>query len=463
MPINRDRLLDVLDKAHRGPLVKQFDWDTQVIPSTIAAKLDKFNLNNTCDKPNPVNQDLDLADRFYQAGLEVAEEVGMLCTDTERAIRYSRAELLAGMEAAPEAFTLGEGNEIANYKHRGISDPTSPVWVSPLSIAVSEDIFVPMVEGIAREEIVDVLEGPSLETVWDAELRAGSPYELLSGKLQADYFYEAIKNAGREGIGLYAVGTSPTHYGVLGGYGIPGGYKPERDIVLCLSPVEIKTSYENLFKLAQTYNCNGRTYGGSWSMIGGYAGGPEGSVVSCIAATIMLYNVYQCSNGASFPYDLHSMGNTDRAGIWALSAVFQALSRNTHICSNSVLNQTAGPATEMLLYESAVGMMTLGVSGATSCTGTRSAGGRYTNYLTPLEIRFAGEVFKQTNSLSLAEANDIVNKLLPKYEAEFGAAAPKGQSFRECYDAKTLKPSAEWQKMYDDVKDVCIGAGMPLT
>lgn len=119
-------------------------------------------------------------------------------------------------------------------------------------------------------------------------------------------------------------------------------------------------------------------------MIGGYAGGPEGAALSCIACTIILYNAYQCVNGASFPYDLRTMGNCGRYALWALSTVFQALSRNTHICANSVLNQTAGPDIEMLLYESTVRMMTLTVCGATSCTGPRTAGGKYTNLITPL-------------------------------------------------------------------------------
>jgi methylamine--corrinoid protein Co-methyltransferase len=126
-----------------------------------------------------------------------------------------------------------------------------------------------------------------------------------------------------------------------------------------------------------------------------------------------------------------------------------------------VLNQSAGPATEMLLYESAVGMMNLTVSGATSCTGTRTAGGKLTNYLTPLEIKFAGEVFKQCAGMSRAQANDIANKLLPLYEAQLGKA-PKGKSFPECYDVEKLEPSAEWQKIYDAVKNEVIKAGIPL-
>jgi methylamine--corrinoid protein Co-methyltransferase len=451
----------VLDRAHTGPVCEVFEWDTRVIPQTIAQNLRDYDLLKTCNPTNPINRDDGLADRFFHAGLDTAVEVGLLCTDTERRIKFSREEIEAALEAAPAEFTLGEGAETAVFKYRAVEDPTEPIWVCPLSIAMTEDLFLPVLEGIARVPEVDCIEGPSVETLWGSTVRAGSPYELLVGKWQAEATHEALRRVGREGMGLYVTGTSPTHYGVLGGYGIPGGYKPERDIVLVLSPVEMKTSYENLHKLAQAYNCGGMVYGGSWSMIGGYAGGPEGATVSCIACTLLLYTAYQAVNGASFPFDMRYMGNCGRDAQWSLSVVFQALSRNTHLCVNSVLNQTAGPATEMLLHESAVGMMNLAVSGATSCTGTRTAGGKYTNYLTPLEIKFAGEVFKGCAGMSRAQANDLANKLLPRYESQLGQA-PKGQSFAQCYDVKALTPSEEWQRIYDEVKDEVIKLGIPL-
>jgi methylamine---corrinoid protein Co-methyltransferase len=461
MALDRDRLMQVLDRAHSGPVCETFQWDTQVIPQTIARNVRKYELVKTCDPQHPINQDDGLADRYFQAGLDTAVEVGLLCLDTQRRILFSREEIEAALEAAPSEFTLGEGDEIATFCYRQVEDTTPPVWVTPLSIAMTEDLFIPVLEGIARVPEVDCIEGPSVETLWGSTIRAGSPYELLVGKWQAGATHEALRRAGREGMGLYATGTSPTHYGVLGGYGLPGGYKPERDIVLVLSPVEMKTSYENLHKLAQAYNCGGQVYGGSWSMIGGYAGGPEGATVSCIACTLLLYTAYQAVNGASFPYDMRYMGNCGRDAQWSLSVVFQALSRNTHLCVNSVLNQTAGPATKMLLYESAVGMMNLAVSGATSCTGTRTAGGKFTNYLTPLEIKFAGEVFKRCAGMGRAQANDIANQILPLYEAQLGQA-PKGQSFAACYDVAALRPSDEWQRIYDQVKDEVIRLGMPL-
>jgi methylamine---corrinoid protein Co-methyltransferase len=461
MKLNRERLLTVLDRAHSGPVCDTFKWDTERIPGVIKKYLDKYELRKTCNPDTPVNQDLELADRFFEAALETAAEIGMLCLDTHRIIQFSRDELKQGLEDAPSSFFLGAGKDKVEFHHRRISDPVKPVWISPLSIAVSEKYFIPVVEGIARVPEVDVIEGPSLEKVWGSTLRAGSPYELLAGKLQAQLNDEALKRAGREEMGRFCVGTAPTHYGVLGSYGIPGGFKPQRDIAIILNPVEMKTTYESLHKLSQAYNCDGIVYAGSWSMIGGYAGGPEGATLSCIAFTLLMYTAFQASNGASFPYDMKYMGNCGRNALWALSTVFQALSRNTHICSNSVLNQTAGPVTEMLLYESAVGMMNLAVSGASSCTGTRTAGGKYTNYITPLEVSFAGEVFKKCADLDAGKANDIANALLPRYEQLLGTA-PKGQSFPECYNTVTLTPGDDWLKVYEKVKEEVIKAGMPL-
>ena len=163
MALNRERLLNVLDCAHNGPICKQFEWDTRVIPRTIAAKLKEYGLQHTCDPHNPVNQNLELADRYFQAGMDVAAEVGMLCLDTQRVIKFTSGELKAGLDAAPAEFTLGEGRQTAHFKHRGLGDPTPPMWIAPLSIAVSEDVFVPLVEGIAGVPEVDCLEGPSLE------------------------------------------------------------------------------------------------------------------------------------------------------------------------------------------------------------------------------------------------------------------------------------------------------------
>ena len=336
MKIDLERILTVLDRAHNGPVYDERSFNFDVVSKTIRAKVKEYGLTGTCDTDNPVPNDDDLADRFYQAGFDAAVEIGLLCADTNRAIRLSADELQAALDAAPSEFWLGSGDQRVHYQHRGLNDPTPPVWTAPLSIAVAEDAFVPMVEAFARVPVIDVLQGPSLETIHGRPLRSGSPYEHLAGKYQADLMHEGLRRAGREGMPLEAIATSTTHLGLLGGYGIQDGYSPNHDIVTILSIADFWTSYESLFKLTQVYVTGGEYINGAtWIMLGGYAGGPEGTAVACIAYTLLMISMFQGSRGGVPPFDLSYMGNTGRRGQWALSIFDQAVARNTHVVLQS--------------------------------------------------------------------------------------------------------------------------------
>jgi methylamine--corrinoid protein Co-methyltransferase len=462
MAIDLERVLSVLDKAHAGPVYREREFNLKVIPQALASTIKKYGLANSCDPDNPVNTDDDLADRFYRAGFEAAVEIGIMCKDTNRVIRFSEQELQAAIDQAPTEFWLGDGAQRVHYRHRQPEDPTPPVWTVPLSIAVSEDLFVPLVEGLARIPQVDALEGPSLETILGRPLRSGSPYEHLAGRLQADLMREAMHRAGRDGMPMDAVGSSFTHYGVLGGYGVPGGYRPGKDLVLILSRADFWTSYESLFKLTQTYVTGGsHISASSWIMLGGYAGGPESTAVACIAYTLLLLAAFQGSRSGVIPFDISYMGNCGRRAQWATSLFCQAVSRNTMAVLHSINNQVAGPNTKMLLYETLVGMTNMGASGVTNVVGTRSTGGRRTNFLSPLEHRFGGEVFKASAGITRAHANDLARQFIPKYEDQL-KSPPDGKPFQECYDVQQLKPTAEWQRMYDEVRAEAVAAGLKL-
>ena len=105
-----------------------------------------------------------------------------------------------------------------------------------------------------------------------------------------------------------------------------------------------------------------------------------------------------------------------RTGLWAMSMSVQATSRNTHTILDKIINQTAGPCTEDILYTNAAGLITTCVSGMELTTGPRSAGGALKNYITPLEAYFCADVFKAAADLTLDKALEIVNYCLTKYE-----------------------------------------------
>ncbi|MBN2437780.1 MAG: monomethylamine:corrinoid methyltransferase [Deltaproteobacteria bacterium] len=454
-------VLEVLDRAHNGPVCAVKDWDSKVIPSAIAKQLKAHNLLRTCNPQEPVNTDDALADRFFKAGFDLALELGMLCIDTERRILMSAQELWDILHKIPPELVLGEGRDRVIMYPRKPEDPRKPLFKSPLGITVSEDLWVVVMQGIVENREIDVLQGGSLETVFGHEVRSQTPYETLVGYLNARLTNEALWRAGRPGMPVTGVISSVTAFGQLGGFGVPGGLSSKKDIVIVLGPSELKTSYHCLHKVVHAVNCGAPVYSSGLPMIGGYAGGPEGVVLVAIAYSLLHYFVHQATYGGCSPYDLRYMGNTGRHAQWVLSTFLQALSRNSPVLKNTSLNVTAGPGTKMLLYESMVTAMTLSVSGVSIGLGPRSAAGKYQNHLSPLECKWSAEVIKACAGMTRAEANEIAKKVIPKYEERL-PNPPKGYPFQECYDIKTLTPKEEWHAIYREVKAEAIELGIPV-
>ena len=59
-----------------------------------------------------------LADRFFEAGVEFAAEIGLFMTDTDSVIHVSKEEILEALKDAPETLTLGEGTDKVDLQAR---------------------------------------------------------------------------------------------------------------------------------------------------------------------------------------------------------------------------------------------------------------------------------------------------------------------------------------------------------
>ena len=64
MTLDRDRLMDVLDRAHQGPISTDRDYNVVRIPEAVGKYTEKYGLAGAYDPDNPVNVDNELADRF---------------------------------------------------------------------------------------------------------------------------------------------------------------------------------------------------------------------------------------------------------------------------------------------------------------------------------------------------------------------------------------------------------------
>ena len=139
----------------------------------------------------------------------------------------------------------------------------------------------------------------------------------------------------------------------------------------------------------------------------------------------------------------------------------QALSRNTHLCTHGIANQVSGPGTKELLYESLVGISVIASSGAAFSTGPRSAGGKFNDYLSPLDCRWCAEVAHAASGMSLADVNEMAKTFLPKFEQSI--KSPNiGKSVKEVWDLQNFRPLPEAEAAYDAVRKEAVDFGLPL-
>ncbi len=456
-----EKLLRMLDRAYSGEECSQERWDMEFISTQAAQVLAAHKLNKTCDRENPVNTDDALADRFYAAGVEMALRTGMLCVDTERIIRPGEQEIADAIAQHPGEVRLGTGKDAVVRRRRRPEDGQKPMITGIIGTPVSEDIYVDLTAAIAAIPEIDSISGCTLVTAYGRPVIGSTPWETVAGNLEARLKAEATRRAGRPGMPLSATETSPTAYGVLGSLGMPGGFDPQRDVVALFSLTELKTTFEQFHRAVHGIQCGATLRGGQPAMIGGYAGGPEAAAITNIALTILQYTIFGIMYGCGNAVDVRYQGNCGRAGMWAQSVINQALSRNSNFLAEAVAFQVAGPNTEMLLLESAVGCLTCGVSGASGTMVPYSAGGTKVDYLTPLETRFCAELMIAGARMTRRQVNEIARALIPRYEAQL-FRPPVGQSVRECYDLARMEPKADWLALYHRVRAELVDMGVPF-
>jgi methylamine--corrinoid protein Co-methyltransferase len=455
-------IFEILERVHNGEYCSAKDWDIKKINRTIRRILQAYNLEKVCDPANPVNCDFDMADRFFEAGFAAALELGYWCEDTERIVKVSQDELEAALHYAPSEIFFGEGTDGTLMKSRTPGDPYPCKVTASLGITVSEEIALQVLTGIAAEREVDILEGITLTSIRGHQVLTGTPWETLMGYEYGRMHREARRLAGRPGMAGWGSISATTEFGQFGAYGTPGGFNPKTDLSLILFPSEMKIDYRTLNKVVHTLNMGGYVKADSPSMIGGMPGPVEGAVVCEIACSLLSYPILQNHAGGGQMYDVRYLSNVNREGLWGLSVVNQALSRNTHTLPVNIANIASGPVTKNVLYEIAAGQATIACSGASATIGPRTAGGKLNDYITPLECRFTGEVTHACSHLSPEVVNEIVKQIVPLYEDKL--KSPEiGKPYQQAYDVATGLPTEEWESIYMDVRQEMIDLGIPLT
>ena len=461
MPFLPYGFFSVIERSMEGPRCKDKDFDMLIVKKTLEL-LKKYNIKY--DPNNPVPSDDDMADAVFRAGKELYLETGTFCIDTERQIKFEEWEIDEALKAVPGEMVLGGGRDAARMIARRPDDKRrSIICGGPKGCPLSEDLYVKVINSFAQEPMVDVCVAGSLQTIAGKRIKWGTPLEIFATKREATFLREAIKRAGRPDVHLIGTGTGFSAYGEMAA-SAPDGMRPS-DGRMISTIAELKIDYPNgLNKVAHflEYGCPIQAL--ATPIIGGLGGGPEGTAIVTIANLLQgvmvlqaVYNLYVAFPGLRF------VANSERSAIWTNSIVTQGLSRNTHMLLMPDPSGIAGPCTDMLFYELAAPTLALITSGGNLETAAAAEDKYLDRCATGMEARLCGEVAHAAEKLSRKDANEIVKKILPKYEERQNKRTePPGKKFPECYNLESLRPSEEYTKIYNDVKKDLKDMGVPF-
>jgi methylamine--corrinoid protein Co-methyltransferase len=455
--MQNNRLSLIVDRSENGSFMKESAYDMTLARKT--AELVRVH-GIRFDHQVVVPSDDDLADRLYEAGMELFLEMGVYNQSTERIIKFSRQEVETTAATAPKAITLGSGKDACEMHHREV-ETTDPCIVhsGPTGTPSSERYHPLILYSCAQEPLVDVLGGGSVSTYMNQLIIPGSPTEILGVRKQAMVARQATGLAGRGGMGINDVAVPLTCAGKMAAFDPASGLRPCDSMLIAIMP-ELKTNYDQLSRVAFQQSVGMHIVNLMTPLIGGLGGGAEGTAVVTVASHIMGAVCYSVAYHDMGHMSLRWSHNTDRLGLWIYATVGQAIARNTPMITTNAIYTRNGLGTAEMLWEVAASAIACTPSGVHQM-GIGTTGGKETDHTSGLEARFNAEVSHATLGLNRQEANNLVIECLKHFEHTMEQPFP-GKPFPDMYNTDTVEPGQEWLDIYHQVRQELINLGLDM-
>lgn len=444
------RMWEVMERAQTGPLMEEKQFINKRLIPAMRKIIKKYEIKY--DPANPVPADDDLADRVWKAAVEFFLEVGTWNQDTRRVINFTEQELKEALFTTPDSYIVGANHDQRIFGHRHVEDKRQPFIIISPDITYDDEWFNSACMAYLKEPAIDAICSPLLEEFMGTKIISHSPNEIGGCMRHAMGLREAARLVGRPDIWFVAVGTAESDMSQIAVTNEQWGIRPgDGRLVGSITEMETNNAMLNKAVHYQQAGCLGGALCGA--IYGAYAGGAEGTAIMQVAYNLAGLMVHQTQFCQNFPFHVNNGSNTQRELLWVVSVFSQAVARNSHLVQDSNCFANAGPGTDMLYYEGAAHAIASVVSGNNLWT-CAPCHNKIHNHGTPLESRFAAEVARAVvnQGMTREQANEIVNKLLAKYD-HMCADAPIGKPYHEVFDVKKAVAKQEYLDHYFEIKE----------
>jgi len=438
--------LDVLERATSGPMMTQKDFDIKVFIPSLKNVLKKYDI--VWDRRESINSDDNLSGRIFEAAVDFYSEVGTYLIDTERVIRFTKAEIFQAVEDAPKEVYFGEGPDRCVIKGRLPDSNELAHCHTGSSVDITGDMGIKLAEAYARITKAKTISIPTVINLGHIRAQAGSPAEILTGIRAVQNAREGCRRAGRPGLAfLNMVPACSNGATTIAATAPQFGGRPT-DGWLVASLAELKMDYSSLNKVAYLTAWGANIGQEQGPVLGGYCGGPEGLAVVNTAYAFHGILVSRATYHLSFPVHINYVCSSVPEVIWPISASVQAIERNIRVPYITLLYTAAGAATRMY-FEEAMACLFMIIASGSAVHDPHPGKGKATNSFTPVEMEFSIQLAHACKGLTRKEANKMLNIIIPKYIKRI-PNPPKGETLEECYDIERFEPKPHFKKLYYD-------------
>lgn len=444
------KYLEICERSHTGEKVTKDDWDMDYIIDTVRDIVEDYEFE--WDKQVIIPEDEKLFDDMFAAAKRMLLETGVYNMSTQRIIKFSEEEIEEGIRNMKTELTMGEGKDAYTLVARKVEDEREPaIWAGNPGCPTPENLFYPILKSVAKEPVIDLLTCGSLVDVDGYAVKSGEPTEVIAVRRELEYLHKALEEVGRPGMGLLAAESAVTEIGDLAAANQKRLRSCDSHLVAMFN--ELIVDNGNLVRAASSLDYGMKNASLACTMVGGLGGDAPGSTVVMIASILAANLICMADYHLCHPIHIQDVATTARGCLWLQAVLCQTFAKKAPAIIVCDLWPSSGAMTKELLYEVAANSIVVTVCGG-HLEGLGAANGNEPNG-TGLEVRLMGEVGKAVarQKMTRAQANEIVLKLLEKYEHVFRMeGGNKGVRFDKAYNMETIEPVPEWQQMYDEVK-----------
>ena len=193
-------IFEAHDRFVNGKKTREDTWDYVTVPNNAAMIKSKYELDFG---KKIIPEDKDVMNRLFRAGVEMLVTTGFFNPDLGKAMYVTESEVFEGIKKATKRLRLGRGrDEVICERRRGNSSVKPIIQGGPTGAPISEDIFVPLMQGYAQEATVDTLVSGVMSTIDGHAPTANTPWEIKATLAEIRAVREGMARAERPGMAI---------------------------------------------------------------------------------------------------------------------------------------------------------------------------------------------------------------------------------------------------------------------